>query len=248
MTDYHRRSWNSDPIMTDFVYLPFYDLFHENGHVPEIRKNLPPLLTGVRRSILEIGAGTGLITTSLAEWTPAEIFALEPSAGMRAVLLSRLNSRPELLERVTVLPCDAVSVDLDEPVEAMVMINVMYAMEPDYRKRLWPVLATQLQPGGLLVFTWRDGGPPKPHPLCELESRQVGRHTYTILSEVLESGEEAFRARYLHRITEGEKVVSEEEIAGHAYRPAWDVLRGELTAAGFTQTDGADRLLAWRNG
>ena len=90
--------------MADFISFPFYDLLQENGHVPEIRKKLPPLLAGVRRSILEIGAGTGLITTSLADWTPAEIFALEPSAGMRAVLLSRLASRPELLKRVTVLP------------------------------------------------------------------------------------------------------------------------------------------------
>jgi ubiquinone/menaquinone biosynthesis C-methylase UbiE len=92
--------------VADFISLPFYDLFHENGHVPEIRQKLPPLVAGVGvgRSILEIGAGTGLITISLAEWTPAEIFALEPSAGMRGVLLSRLGARPELLERVTVLP------------------------------------------------------------------------------------------------------------------------------------------------
>jgi SAM-dependent methyltransferase len=232
--------------MTDFISVPFYDLLQENGHVPEIRKKLPPLLAGVRQSILEIGAGTGLITTSLADWTPAEIFALEPSDGMRAVLLSRLSSRSELLKRVTVLPCDALSVDLDEPVEAMVMINVMYALEPDYRKRLWPVLAAQLAPGGLLVFTWRAGGPPGPHPLQEMDSRHVGRHSYTVLWEILGSDEEAFRARYLYRVTEGEKVISEEEITGYGYRPAWDVIQRELAGAGFTQTDGADRLLAWR--
>ena len=212
----------------------------------EIRAKLPPLLAGVQRSILEIGAGTGLITTSLADWTPAEIFALEPSAGMRAVLLSRLTERPELLERVTVLPCDALSVDLEDQVEAVVMINVMYAMEPAYRKQLWPVLAAQLAPAGLLVFTWRDGGPPTPHPLEEMVSRQVGRHTYAVSSEILESGEEAFRARYLYRITEGDKVISEEEIIGYAYRPAWEVLQHELVSAGFTQADGAERLLAWR--
>jgi SAM-dependent methyltransferase len=232
--------------MADFISFPFYDLLQENGHVPEIRKKLPPLLAGVRRSILEIGAGTGLITTSLADWTPAEIFALEPSAGMRAVLLSRLASRPELLKRVTVLPCDALSVDLADPAEAVVMINVMYALEPDYRKRLWPVLAAQLAPGGLLVFTWRAGGPPAPHPLEELDSRQVGRHTYTALSEILESDEEALRARYLYRITEGDKVISEEEITGYAYRPAWDVIQRELVGAGFTQAEGAERLLAGR--
>jgi SAM-dependent methyltransferase len=231
--------------MTDFISVPFYDLLQENGHVPEIRKKLPPLLAGVRRSVLEIGAGTGLITTSLAEWTPAEIFALEPSAGMRAVLLSRLSSSPELLQRVTVLACDALSVELDEPAEAVVMINVMYALEPDYRQRLWPVLAAQLAPAGLLVFTWR-GGPPAPRPLQELDSRQVGRHTYTVLSEILESGEEAFRARYLYRVTDGKKVISEEEITGYAYRPVWEVIQRELVSAGFTQAEGAEHLLAWR--
>jgi SAM-dependent methyltransferase len=234
------------PAVADFISLPFYDLFHENGHVPKVRENLPPLLTGVRRSILEIGAGTGLITTSLADWTPAEIFALEPSAGMRGILLSRLSSRPELLDRVTVLPCDALSVTLDGPVEAVVMINVMYALEPDYRKRLWPVLARSLEAKGLLVFTWREGGPPAPHPLRELESRQVGRHTYTVLSEILDADEERCRARYVHRIAEGDRVIGEEELIGYAYRPPWNVLERELVTAGFAQAEGAEGLLAWR--
>jgi predicted RNA methylase len=234
------------PAVADFISVPFYDLFHENGHVPKIRKNLPPLLAAIRRSILEIGAGTGLITTSLADWTPAEIFAQEPSAGMRGVLLSRLSSRPELLSRVTVLSCDALSVRLDEPAEAVVMINVMYALEPDYRRQLWPALAASLETAGLLVFTWRDGGPPAPRPLQELGSRQVGRHTYSILSEILDSDGEACRARYLHRITEGDKLISEEEMTGYAYRPAREVLWRELEDAGFIQAEEADGLLAWR--
>ena len=100
--------------MTDFVSAPFYDLFHESWCVPKLRRSLSSLLAGVRRSILQVGAGTGLVTASLADWTPAEIFALEPSATMRAVLLSRLSSRPDLLSRVTVLSGDALSVRLDD--------------------------------------------------------------------------------------------------------------------------------------
>ena len=232
--------------MTDLISIPFYDLCHERRVVPGIRASLLPLLAGVRRSILEIGAGTGPITASLADLTPAEIFALEPSAGMRAVLLSRLSSRPELLSRVTVLPCDALSVRLGEPAEAVVMINVIYALEPAYRRRLWPVLAATLETAGLLVFSWHDGGPSAPRPLRELESHQVGRHTYTVLSEVLESDEEACRARYLYRITEDGKVISEEERIGCSYRPTWNVLRRELTGAGFTLAEGSEGLLAWR--
>jgi hypothetical protein len=230
--------------VTDFISLPFYDLCHERRVVPGIRASLFPLLAGARRSILEIGAGTGLITVSLADFTSAEIFALEPSAEWRAVLLSRLSSRPELLSRVTVLPCDAMSVRLDEPAEAVVMINVVSVLEPDYRKRLWPVLAASLEIGGLLVFTWRDSDPPARRQ--RLESHQVGRHTYTVLSEILDSDAEAFRARYLYRVTEGSKVISEEESTGYFYRPVWNTLQHELTSAGFTQVEGAEGLLAWR--
>ncbi|MFI6741470.1 hypothetical protein ACIBI9_51870 [Nonomuraea sp. NPDC050451] len=66
------------------------------------------------------------------------------------------------------------------------------------------------------------------------------------MSEILESNEEAFKGRYLYRITQDDKVISEEEIVGHAYRPTWETLQGELVGAGFTQTDAPEGLLAWR--
>lgn len=234
--------------MADFISVPFYELFHETSHVPRIRRDLPPLLAGVRRSILEVGAGSGLVTTSLADCTPGEVFALEPSAAMRGVLMSRLTARPELLSRVTVLPCDALSLRLDEPAEAAVMINVMYALEPDYRRQFWPVLAKSLEPGGLFVLTWRDGSPPEPHPLREMESRRVGRHTYSALVELLGRDGEARHMRYVHRITEGDTVIMEEELTGCGYRPDRETLWRELEDAGFTLADVPvpDGLLAWR--
>ena len=74
----------------------------------------------------------------------------------------------------------------------------------------------------------------------------MGRHTYTILLEILDADGEAFGARYLHRITAGDKLISEEEITGYAYRPPWNVLEHELVTAGFTQAEGTEGLLAWR--
>ena len=66
------------------------------------------------------------------------------------------------------------------------------------------------------------------------------------MSEILESGEEAAKARYVHRISAGDKVISEEEQVGYAYRPSWNVIKGELASAGFTQADAPEGLLAWR--
>jgi hypothetical protein len=108
------------------------------------------------------------------------------------------------------------------------------------------VLAAALEPGGLLGFTGRDGGPPAPYPLRELQSRQVGRHTYTVLTETLGSDGEACRTRYLYRITDGDTVLSEEQLTGCSYHPPLDVLRHELAAAGFAEAQGAGGLLAWR--
>ncbi|MEU7895350.1 hypothetical protein AB0B45_21145 [Nonomuraea sp. NPDC049152] len=74
----------------------------------------------------------------------------------------------------------------------------------------------------------------------------MGRHTYTVLSEILESSEEACKARYLYRITEGDKVINEEEIIGHAYRPVRETIEEELVGAGFIQADVSEGFLSWR--
>lgn len=224
----------------------FYDLWHEDGHVPEVRAALPALLSGVRRGVLEIGAGTGLITLTIADATQGEVFALEPAQGMRNVLLSRLSERRDLLPRVTVLPCDALEVDLDEPVEAVVMIAVLYHFAPQDRVRLWETLARQLEPGGLLVFTWRERPPLKVRELRLDGTHQVGRHTYEMWSEIIEATPEYGTARWVYRVTQGERIVSEHAETAKGYRVTLEQLRKELNDAGFDQDDAPEGMLAWR--
>ncbi|MEV0202309.1 class I SAM-dependent methyltransferase [Nonomuraea sp. NPDC050691] len=228
------------------VAVPFYDLWHEDGHVPEIRELLPPLLKGVRRSVLEIGAGTGLITRVIARETPAEVFAVEPALAMRSVLLSRLSEDPALLERVTVLPCGAHDVNLDEPAEAVVMISVLYGFGPAERERLWPVLARQLEPGGLLLFNHRERALPEPGEMELMGSYRVGRHTYQVRGQVLEVSGETSRYRHLYQITHNGDLISEDEVLGETHRPSTARLRAELEAAGFVPDDAPDGMQAWR--
>jgi hypothetical protein len=80
------------PAVTGIISVPFYDLCHERRVVPGIRASLRDVLAGVRRSNLQIGAGTGLITTSLADLTAGEVFALKPSLDMRSVLPGRCRN------------------------------------------------------------------------------------------------------------------------------------------------------------
>ncbi|MFB4277788.1 MULTISPECIES: class I SAM-dependent methyltransferase [unclassified Nonomuraea] len=228
------------------VAVPFYDLWHEDGHVPEIRELLPPLLADVRRSVIEIGAGTGLITELIARVTPAEIYALEPSLGMRSVLVSRLAHDPDAVRRVTVLPCGALDVEVDEPVEAVVMISVLQSFPAAERAELWRVLARQLEPGGRLVFNWRDRGARVPGEPAVMGSYQVGRHTYEIAGQVLDVAGESVTSRFVYRIRQRGVVISEDEVTGTSHWPATEVLVSELKEAGFAAEDAPEGMQVWR--
>ncbi|MFE3449120.1 hypothetical protein ACFXJ8_09310 [Nonomuraea sp. NPDC059194] len=66
------------------VAVPFYDLWHDDGHVPDVREKLPPLVSG---SVLEIGAGTGTGENTVIGEDVVESATHRPSAAtLRAEL------------------------------------------------------------------------------------------------------------------------------------------------------------------
>ncbi|TDD51285.1 class I SAM-dependent methyltransferase [Nonomuraea terrae] len=233
---------NADPLS---AAVPFYDLLHDDGHVPVIRELLPPLLAGVRHGVIEIGAGTGLITEVIARSTPGEIYALEPSLGMRSVLLSRLAADPGTRRRVTVLPCGALDTEVDEPVEAVVMISVLQSFPAAERAELWQVLARQLRPGGRLVFNWRDRPTPVPGTLEPVGSYEVGRHTYEIAAQVLGVAGESVTSRFVYRVRQRGVVISEDEVVSTNHWPSTGVLAWELKESGFTWSPAPEGMQVW---
>ncbi len=55
--------------------------------------------------VVDVGAGSGLGTVAIGNALPdAEIFAVEPSAGLRSALFAKVNGDESLRSRVTVLP------------------------------------------------------------------------------------------------------------------------------------------------
>jgi trans-aconitate 2-methyltransferase len=94
-------------------------------------------------TVLDVGCGTGRVTEALLELVPqGRVLALDASAEMVALARSRLGVR------ASVWCQDALELELDEPVDAVVSTAALHWV-PDH-DRLWARLAGALRPGGVL--------------------------------------------------------------------------------------------------
>ncbi|MFG3334752.1 Gfo/Idh/MocA family oxidoreductase [Streptomyces tendae] len=129
--------------------------------------------------VVDIGAGTGLVTEAVARARPdAEILACEPAVGMRAVLTSRVFSDPDLRSRVTVTADAAPDLDLPDQVSVVLLCGVLGHLGPAGRARLWRRLNRRLAPGGLVVVELMQFEEPLTLPESRLATATAGRHRY----------------------------------------------------------------------
>ena len=129
--------------------------------------------------VVDIGAGTGLVTEAVARARPdAEILACEPAVGMRAVLTSRVFSDPDLRSRVTVTADAAPGLELPDRVSAVLLCGVLGHLDADGRAGLWRRLNRRLAPGGLVVVELMQFEEPLTLPETRLATATAGRHRY----------------------------------------------------------------------
>ncbi|MFE7994220.1 class I SAM-dependent methyltransferase, partial [Streptomyces shenzhenensis] len=129
--------------------------------------------------VVDIGAGTGLVTEAVARTRPdAEIVACEPAVGMRAVLTSRVFSDPDLRSRVTVTADAAPDLDLPDQVSVVLLCGVLGHLDADGRALLWRRLTRRLAPGGLVVVELMGFEEPLTLPETRLATATAGRHRY----------------------------------------------------------------------
>ncbi|MCW1099854.1 Gfo/Idh/MocA family oxidoreductase [Streptomyces sp. RS2] len=129
--------------------------------------------------VVDIGAGTGLVTETVARARPdAEILACEPAVGMRAVLTSRVFSDPDLRSRVTVSADAAPDLDLPDQVSVVLLCGVLGHLDADGRARLWRRLNRRLAPGGLVVVELMQFEEPLALPEARLATATAGRNRY----------------------------------------------------------------------
>jgi trans-aconitate methyltransferase len=132
----------------------YYDAL-ANDQLAAVRTQIVAAMHGVDCSqgpILDIGAGTGLTTHALAKALPmAEILAIEPHAGMRAAMMTRVCADPDLQRRVTILPMDFFAAPLPTTIAGAVASAVLVHFDALERTRLWHLLKSRLAPGGRVV-------------------------------------------------------------------------------------------------
>jgi SAM-dependent methyltransferase len=227
------------------VNAQFYDLIFPTAQRDAMRTALTSLLSGAGR-VVEVGAGTGLFTeTLLANLAEGgEVFAVEPAAVMRAALATRLAALDE--PPVTVLPEDALTAEVDDPVDAVVLLHVLTHFSPADRKALWARWAARLNPGGLVVVDVQAPQTPVAVPPSTIPGRTLGRRRYDTVAEAVVDGD-GLVWTMTYRVHEGDRLVSEESVSFPSFIVSDEVLHAELGEAGFEPVaDPPAGVLAWR--
>jgi SAM-dependent methyltransferase len=198
--------------------------------------------------ILDLGAGTGIGTKVIAELAPRnEIVAVEPSAALRVGLFARLADHPELRDRVTVLPADALGAELPGRLGGVVAMNMIGHLAPEERAELWQRLAVRLLPHAPLVLNLQPPARAEAVPEMDFASVTVGKHTYRGKGSAEPAGESTVVWRMTYQVLHGNELISE-SVAEYSW---WvldaDQLIAELAAAGFACRRGdADLVIAER--
>ncbi len=113
------------------------------------RPSYPPeaidwLLPPGARDVLDLGAGTGKLTTRLVE-RGLDVVAVDPIAEMLEVLRTALPNTPALLGTAEQIPLP------DNSVDAVLVAQAWHWFDPD---RAVPELVRVLRPGGRLGLVW----------------------------------------------------------------------------------------------
>ncbi|WDV50229.1 class I SAM-dependent methyltransferase [Streptomyces coeruleorubidus] len=160
--------------------------------------------------LLDLGAGTGLSTEVAADAVlRAQVLAVEPSAGMRVALSTRLACRPALAGRVTVTVTAGTLRDARLPRRlcAAVALGVVGHRAPAERASLWRPLSEHLAPGAPAVVDVLDRTAPPTRAPLRPATRRVGDLDHESWSEGADDG-----WTLTYRVRDGETVVREHTV------------------------------------
>jgi hypothetical protein len=216
----------------------------------DLRPRLAAALAGADPDggpVLELGAGSGLGTDVLLDTLDNDVLAAEPSASLRAVLLSRLADHGT--HRVTVFPGSATDVPLPDRIAAVVGMHMVGHLAPPDRKRLWATVADRLSPGGPVVLNVQPPATAEAVPEFPWMTVTVGGLVYEGTGSAQPSGPDSVHWRMRYRTRRDDGTVLAEASAEYAW---WivtaDGLAAELADAGLVATVDEDMVVARKAG
>jgi SAM-dependent methyltransferase len=212
---------------------PFYDLFDADDPGALWHREFVVARAEGLEAVLDVGAGTGRTAFALAE-RGLRVWALEPSRGMRGVMLSRLGDDTSHDDRLTIVPGDAQSCALGRTFPLIVFSHALYLLDgPTERTAALANLARHLAPGGRLIvdFALEEGRDGRPRALAA--ERRIGEAIYRRFSESTRAGDRLWAVTWTYEVEIAGQVV---ERVGETFRVATATLaecRAELMAAGL---------------
>ncbi len=213
-----------------------YDLW-ASTYWAELTPHLVAALEGVQPGagpVLELAAGTGLGTVAIADAVPgATILAVEPSRSMRGQLMSKVVARPDLRQRVTVVPADFETMTWPNCLGGFVALAMLGHLTPEARRRLWRELSDRLAPEAPAVVHLQPPERPMAVPFTRDLSERVGSLMYEGWSSAAPSGERSMQWTMTYRVLSEGTVVDEQCWTQDFETIAFDDVVAEAAAAGL---------------
>lgn len=216
------------------VSAEFYDILQAEDDRRRAERRFGDAGRRARHGIMDIGAGTGIVTQVLLSASTVPVHAVEPAAAMRAVLLTRLAAlSADQHARVTVHACPVESTDLEDAADLAVASNVVACLDPATRRAAWRAVARALLPGGLLLFEPPPAAPPTGRETAgRLGPVKVGPDVYSA-QVTREPDRGVIRTVFRYRVERDGRVVREETEAFTMWPADARQLGEELAAEGL---------------
>lgn len=216
------------------VTAEFYDILQAESDRRLADRRFGPAAGAARVGIVDVGAGTGIVTEVLLGRSAAPVHAVEPSTSMRVALLTRLAGlSADARARVTVHADTLQGAGLAGVADLVVCANIAGVLEPSLRRTLWGAAAKALVPGGLLLVDPPPVAVPDAPVLRDLPPVRVGPDTYS--AQVCTRAERAvLSVTYRYRVERGGVTVREENEQFTMWPASADIMCEELRQAGFS--------------
>ncbi|MEY9878406.1 SAM-dependent methyltransferase [Streptacidiphilus sp. MAP12-33] len=231
------------------VSAEFYDILQAETDRRLAERRFADAAARARRAVLDIGAGTGVVTAVVLAASAVPVHAVEPAVAMRSALLSRLaHLGADQRARVTVHPEPLDAADLSEVADLAIASNIIACLEPTTRRATWRAIAAALLPDGLLLF---DPPPVRLPDVSRTTARlgpvRLGPDLYSAdVTELPDRG--ILRVVFTYRVERQGRLQREEHDCFEMWPAAPELLAGELQDAGLqvVRAPSADLMAARR--